>query len=140
MGYNFSMVYTLRSILFNLMHQATKSQGVRFSKTLRGGLTITVMVYDGETWLALSRPNIEPSQQEIDTMIYSWPYSIPLARTVAVRGFSTILKWTTPPPGQFVGLPHPPKSVSMETHRPKEPSVKQLSFFDEKAPEPTGGF
>jgi len=139
------MSTSLRVILFDLNHRATKTQGVRFSKTLGGGLVITVMVFDGKTWLALSRPDVLPSRAELETIAGYWPYAIPPAATEAEREYSLVLCWTTPSVGEFVNLPHS-KGVSMETPpdrgRKSEgvSPVRQLSFFDENAPVKTGAF
>ena len=81
---------SLREILFDLLHRATKSQGARFSHTLGGGLTLIVMVYGGKTWLALSRPDILPSLVEFETVSRNWPYPIPGIKSQAGKGFSLI--------------------------------------------------
>lgn len=67
----------LRFILFNMLHRAIKESGAKIVKPLRGGLTITILVYQGRTWLALSRDDIAPSDQEIETVRAHFPYVIP---------------------------------------------------------------
>lgn len=131
----------LREILFSINHRATKEQGVRVSRTLSGGLIVTVMVHEGATWLALSRNNSVPSSIEVETVLRHFPYTPPPFSARYEKGYNVVMSWKTPTEGQFVNLPHLSEKGNTLVKQ-KKPSVAfQMSLFDiQKAPESQGLF
>jgi hypothetical protein len=112
----------LRFSLFNLLHDARKHSGQKVSRTLRGGLTVTVLSFNGRTWLALSRRDVAPSDVEIKTITDQFPATIPMtAERYWSRPTCHVIEWDnadeclpSPAPGRFKGKVNP----------------KQLSFLD----------
>lgn len=75
-------MYTLTDILHTLLYHARKTPGIKYASTLRGGLQITVMIYNGETWVALARPRVLPSITEVKTICNHWPEAVPANRVI----------------------------------------------------------